>query len=84
MWGAGVIGLAFGVATIWWSPRWQVFGYVLALIVFVAGYQLWRDYHLRLQPKLQVTKVLNPKRHTVYDNSPMPSTKRMRCSCLLL
>jgi len=75
MWGAGVIGLAFGIATIWWSPTWHVFGYVLALIVFIAGYQLWRDYHLRLRSKLQVTRIIPQRWRTGgmdYDKSPKP------------
>lgn len=59
LWGAGVIGLPFTLVTLNWIPSWwSAFGYVIALIVAVSGYHLWRDYHLRLQPKLQVTRVI--------------------------
>jgi hypothetical protein len=76
LWGAGVIGVVFGIATLYWSPSWHAFGYVLALLVFVAGYQLWRDYHLRLQPKLRVTRIIAQTTpaygRMLYDKSPMP------------
>lgn len=79
MWGAGVIGLAFGIATIWWSPAWHFFGYVLAVIIFVSSYQLWRDYHVRLLPKLRVTRVVaqtwKSSAAILYDKSPMPPSK---------
>jgi hypothetical protein len=54
LWGAGVIGIPFGILTLSWAPSRHALGYVIAAIVFVAGYQLWRDYHVRLQPKLDV------------------------------
>jgi hypothetical protein len=80
LWGAGMIGIAFGIATLRWSPSWQALGYVIALVVFVAGYQLWRDHYLRLQPKLRVSKVIAQKWRTragiLYDKSPMPPNKR--------
>jgi hypothetical protein len=75
LWGAGAIGVVFGIATLYWSPSWHAFGYVLALLVFVAGYQLWRDLHLRLRSRLQVSRIIAQTWRTegmVYDRSPMP------------
>jgi hypothetical protein len=76
MWDAGMIGLVFTIATLVWSPSWRAFGYVVALAVFVAGYQLWRDCHLRLQPKLRVERVIARTTpaygRVLYDKSPMP------------
>ncbi|HMH15760.1 MAG TPA: hypothetical protein VK578_21850 [Edaphobacter sp.] len=80
LWGAGMIGIPFGIVTLYWSPAWQALGYVLAVLFFVGGYQLWRDYHLRLQPQLRVTKINAQKWRTatgiLYDNSPMPPNKK--------
>jgi len=79
LWGAGMIGIPFTLITLVWLPSWwNAFGYVLALLVLVASYQLWRDYHLRLQQKLRVTRVRDQRWHTgmVYDKSPMPPNKK--------
>jgi hypothetical protein len=82
LWGAGMIGIPFTLVTLVWLPSWwKYFGYVLAMLVLVAGYQLWRDNHVRLQPKLRVTRVLSQKWNTrpagiLYDKSPMPPNKR--------
>ncbi len=79
LWGAGLIGLPFTLITLVWLPAWwRYFGYVVAAVVIVGGYQLWRDYHLRLQPKLRVTKILRQKGNPgiIYDKSPMPPNKR--------
>jgi hypothetical protein len=81
LWGAGMIGIPFTLITLLWLPSWwSFFGYVLAVLVFVAGYHLWRDYNLRLQPKLSVVKVNAQTWKTpagmLYDKSPMPTNKK--------
>lgn len=72
MWGAGVIGTVFTIATLVWSPSWRAFGYIIALVVFVAGYQLWRAYHVRLVPKLEIGDV-----YRKYARTGKPNEKRI-------
>ena len=72
MWGAGVIGTVFTIATLVWSPSWRAFGYIIALVVFVAGYQLWRAYHVRLVPKLEIGDV-----HVEWSGTGVPGKKRI-------
>ncbi|MGA2207147.1 MAG: hypothetical protein ABSG10_10505 [Terracidiphilus sp.] len=57
VWGATLIGIPFGIATLYWSPSWRTLGYVLATIVFLAGYQLWRDLFTRIQPKIEIAQI---------------------------
>jgi hypothetical protein len=58
LWGAGVIGLPFTLFTLIWQPSWwRASGYVLAAVVFLAGYQLWRDYHLRLERHIDIVQI---------------------------
>jgi hypothetical protein len=55
LWGAGVIGIPFGILTLYWAPSRSALGYVIALVVLAAGYYVWRPYHLRLIPRFEVT-----------------------------
>ncbi|HVN94267.1 MAG TPA: hypothetical protein VMT38_11250 [Terracidiphilus sp.] len=55
LWGAGVIGILFGILTIYWAPSRSALGYVIALVVFIAGYYVWRPQYLKLTPKFEIT-----------------------------
>jgi hypothetical protein len=78
MWGASVIGIVFTIATLVWSPSWRALGYVIALVVFVAGYQLWRAYHLRLIPKLEIGDI-----RMKYAATGVPNQKRIFAQILI-
>jgi hypothetical protein len=57
-WGPTMLGIIFGLLTLWWTPSLIVFlGYLLT-VVFMAGYYLWRDEYIRLQPGFKVEKVI--------------------------
>jgi hypothetical protein len=56
-WGATVLGILFTLYTLWHSPaRMWFLGYVL-IVVFLTGYYLWRDNYIRLEQKLEITRV---------------------------
>ncbi len=58
-------------------PSLSAVGFVIATVVFIAGYQIWRDDHLRLQPKLQVSRVvLQSLTQATYPNTPPPPNKK--------
>jgi hypothetical protein len=53
-----MIGLPFTLFTLVWQPSWwRASGFVLAAVIFLAGYQLWRDYHLRLERKIELVQI---------------------------
>lgn len=53
-WGAGVIGVACTVYTLYYSPGWTLVGWAVAWAFLVAGYFAWRSDHIRLIPKLAI------------------------------
>jgi hypothetical protein len=56
-WGPTLLGIVFGIGTLWYSPaRMWFIAYVL-VVVFLTGYYLWRDNHIRLEQKLEITRV---------------------------
>jgi hypothetical protein len=55
-WGPTLLGVAFGIYTLWYSPARPWFLAYVLIIVFLTGYYLWRPYHLRLIPKVMVEK----------------------------
>ncbi len=51
-WGGGVIGVICTCFTLYYAPSRWVLGWVVAWVFLVAGYYVWRPYHIRLTPKL--------------------------------
>jgi hypothetical protein len=54
-WGPTVLGVVFGIATIWYPPARIVFFIYVLIVAFLAGYYLWRDNYVRLIPKLGIS-----------------------------
>lgn len=71
LWGAGPVGIAFGFYTLYRAPSLRFLGWVVAWIVFVAGYSAWRAYHVRLIPKLKI----GPAR-TILTSTNAPNVQR--------
>lgn len=61
LWGAGMVGVPFGILTLYYAPSRSLLGWLFVWIVLVAGYFVWRADHVRLQQKICVTKVLDQK-----------------------
>jgi hypothetical protein len=59
-WGAGLIGVAFTIYTLYYSPPWALLGWAVALGFLVAGYAAWRSDHVRLIPKFSVMTLCPP------------------------
>jgi hypothetical protein len=57
-WGPTVLGILFGVVTLWWSPSLIVFLAYLLTVSFMAGYYLWREEYVRLQPGFKVEQII--------------------------
>jgi hypothetical protein len=57
-WGAGVIGLICTSLTLYYAPSRWLLGWVVAWVFLVAGYFVWRAYHVRLVPRFQVTEII--------------------------
>jgi hypothetical protein len=53
-WGATLLGLPFGIYTLYRSPSVLVLLSYLLCVVFLTGYSLWRADHIRLQQKIEV------------------------------
>jgi hypothetical protein len=53
-WGAGVLGIAFTVYTLYYAPARPYIPWAVAWAILVAGYFIWRADHVRLIPKLTV------------------------------
>jgi len=53
-----LLGIIFGIATLWYSPLLVWFLVYLLTVFFMTGYYLWRDDYTRLQPKFRVEKVI--------------------------
>jgi hypothetical protein len=60
-WGASVIGIAFGIYTLFYAPSKLLLLLYLLGVSLVAGYYTWRADHVRLQQKLCITKVYEQK-----------------------
>ncbi|MGA9665709.1 MAG: hypothetical protein WBQ69_04570, partial [Gallionella sp.] len=57
-WGPTLLGIIFGIYTLWHSPaRVWFLAYVL-IVVYLTGYYLWRAYHVRLMPRLELNTPL--------------------------
>jgi hypothetical protein len=56
-WGPTLLGVAFGIYTLWHSPALPWFQLYVLAVVFLTGYYLWRVNHLRLEQKLSITKI---------------------------
>jgi hypothetical protein len=56
-WGAGVIGVICTVLTIYYAPSRWILGWAVAWVFLVAGYYAWRADHVRLQQKIEATRV---------------------------
>jgi hypothetical protein len=52
-WGATLLGVPFGIYTLYRSPSAVVFLSYLLCVVFLTGYSLWRADHVRLQQKIE-------------------------------
>lgn len=53
-WGASMIAIAFAIYTLFYAPSKLLLLLYLLLVVFVAGYFMWRSDHLRLMPKFEI------------------------------
>jgi hypothetical protein len=56
LWGAGIVGVPFGLLTIYYAPSRAFLGWLFVWIVLVAGYNAWRTDHVRLIPKLKIVE----------------------------
>jgi hypothetical protein len=56
-WGAGVVGIAFTIYTIYYAPARTYIPWAVVWAILVAGYYVWRADHVRLQQKIEVTRV---------------------------
>lgn len=57
-WGPTVLGVIFGLFTLWYPPALTWFCVYLLTVSFMTGYYLWRDDYVRLQPKLRIEKII--------------------------
>jgi len=53
-WGPTMLGIIFGIFTLWYPPALIWFCIYLLTVFFMTGYYLWRDYYIRLQPQFTV------------------------------
>ena len=58
-WGPTLLGIAFGLYTLWHSPAWPWFLSYVLVVTFLTGYYLWRGDHLRLSVAVRVSNVLS-------------------------
>ena len=56
-WGPTLLGVAFGIATLWYSPARSWFLLYVLIVVFLAGYYLWRVNYVRLMRKLGLGEI---------------------------
>jgi hypothetical protein len=73
LWGAGVVGIPFGILTLYYAPSRSVLGWLVAWIILVAGYFVWRADHVWLIPKL----TLGPL-YLTYSNPKGPDASERR------
>ncbi|MGD0182597.1 MAG: hypothetical protein ABSC15_22510, partial [Terriglobales bacterium] len=66
-WGAGVIGTICTVLTLYWAPSRWISGWVIAWVFLVAGYYVWRPYHVRLTPCIEVKQFTSQSTDTFLD-----------------
>jgi len=71
LWGAGVIGLVCTGLTLYYAPSRWILGWAVAWVFLVAGYYVWRPYHLRFTPKLELCSL-----HMVYTPTNAPNLQR--------
>jgi hypothetical protein len=57
-WGPTLIGIPFGLYTLYYAPARKWFAAYIVFVAFLTGYYLWRDYHVRLQPAFAIAKIL--------------------------
>lgn len=57
-WGPTVLGIIFGLVTLWYPPALTWFLVYLLTVFFMTGYYLWRDDYIRLQPKFTVLEAI--------------------------
>jgi len=56
-WGAGVIGLACTLLTLYYAPSRWILGWAVAWVFLIAGYYAWRPYYIRLTARAEITGV---------------------------
>jgi hypothetical protein len=57
-WGAGVLGIIFGIYTLYRSPSLPWLLCYLLAVSFMTGYLLWRTDHVRLEPRVSIVQVV--------------------------
>jgi len=57
-WGAGVLGILFGIYTLYRSPSLPWLLCYLLAVSFMTGYLLWRRDHVRLEPRVSIMHVV--------------------------
>lgn len=70
-WGAGVIGLICTSLTLYYAPSRWLLGWAVAWVFLVAGYYVWRPYHIRLTPRLELASL-----HYVDTPTNIPNIER--------
>lgn len=58
LWGASMPAIAFGLYWAFYEPSAKVLTIFFVAVMFVAGYYIWRADHLRLMPKLTISKFI--------------------------
>jgi hypothetical protein len=67
LWGAGVLAVAF---VLWWflgTPSVRTIAWYLAAVMFIAGYYVWREQHIRLMPRFTVLNEIRYHRTPTLD-----------------
>jgi hypothetical protein len=67
-WGPTVLGIVFGLVTLWYSPARPWFLLYVLAVVFLTGYYLWRTDHIRLIPRLRAKAVLLQETPTAFEH----------------
>jgi hypothetical protein len=56
-WGSGVPGIVFTIYTLYYAPARAYIPWAVAWAVLVAGYFIWRADHIRLEKKIEITRL---------------------------
>ncbi len=75
-WGASLPFLAYAIYSLFASPPGWLIWLAILSAEFLAGYYLWRSYHVRLIPKLALDSV-----ETMYTTPKGPSVDEKRLYC---
>ncbi len=57
LWGAGMVGIPFGLLTLYYAPSRAFLPWLIVWVVLVAGYYIWRADHIRLISRLNIARL---------------------------